>query len=80
MLRRRRSILRSGGTCFFFCTEWHDPDVRRLRVRFEIDIQHAEDHPLAIRRNFRLAHALQFHHVFKGKGMLGLGERRKRNG
>ena len=52
----------------------HDPDVRRLRVGFEIDIDHAEDHPLAVGRNFRLADALELHHVFEGEGMLGLGE------
>jgi hypothetical protein len=46
--------------------------VRRLRVGSEIDIDHAEDHPLAVGRNLRLAHALELHHVFEGEGMLGL--------
>ena len=55
----------------------HDPDVRRLRVGFEIDVDHAEDHPLAVGRNLRIAHALQLHHVVEGEGMLGLGDERE---
>src|SRR5271157_4198587 len=52
----------------------HDPDVRRLRIGLEIHIDHAEDHPLAVGRNLRLADALQLHHVFESKGMLDLRE------
>jgi hypothetical protein len=48
--------------------------MRRLGVGFETYINHAEDHPLAIGRDFRLAYALELHHVFEGEGMLGLGE------
>ena len=51
----------------------HDPDVRRLRVGSEIDIDHAEDYPLAVGRDLRIADALQLHHVVEGEGMLGLG-------
>src|SRR5208283_5744852 len=50
-----------------------DPDVRRLGVGCEIDVDHAEDHPLAVGRDLRIADALQLHHVFKGEGMFGLG-------
>ena len=50
----------------------HDPDVRRLGVGRQIHVDHAEDHPLAVRRNLRLADALELHHVFEGEGMLGL--------
>jgi integrase len=36
------------------------------------DIDHTEDHPLAVELDFRLAHALEFHHVFKSEGMFAL--------
>ena len=66
-------VRRGGrGTCRL--TQRHDPDVRRLGVGFEIDVDHAEDHPLAVGRNLRLAHALQLHHVVEGEGMLGLSD------
>src|SRR5208283_2439275 len=55
-----------------------DPHMGRLRIGLEIHIDHAEDHPLAVRRNLRLAHALQLHHVFEGKRMFGLRKTRKR--
>jgi len=48
--------------------------VRRLGVGCKIDIHHAEDYPLAVRRNLRLAHALELHHVFKREGMFRLGK------
>ena len=51
--------------------------MRRLGVGFKIDVDHAEDHPLAVGRNLRIAHALQLHHVFEGEGMLGLGDGEK---
>ena len=55
-------------------SERHDPHMRRLGVGFEIHVDHAEDHPLAVGRNLGLAHALQLHHVFEGERMPGLGE------
>ena len=48
--------------------------MRRLRIGFQIDVDHAEDHPLAVGRNLRIADALQLHHVFEGEGMLSLSE------
>ena len=75
MLRRRRNILRSGGTlCFPLTSERHNPDVRGLLVRREIHIDRGEQNPLAIRRRHRLADALQLHHVFESEWMLDLGE------
>jgi hypothetical protein len=59
-------LLASGGG--------DDPDVRGLRVGIEVDVDHAEDDPLAVGRDDGLADALQLHHVFEGEGMLGLGE------
>src|SRR3981081_3996 len=56
---------------FFSGGKRHDPDVGRLCVGLEIHINHAEDHPLAVRRDFRLTHALEFHHVFKSERKLG---------
>ncbi len=64
-------------TFFFSAGERHNPDVRRLCICFEIHIDHAEDHPLAIGRDFGFAQALELHHVFEGEGMLGLGQGRK---
>jgi len=55
-----------------------DPDVRRLCIRGQIHVDHAEEHPLAVGRGHRLADALQLHHVFESKGVLGLGEGGKR--
>src|SRR5580700_7708521 len=55
----------------------HDPDVSRLGVGLEIHIDHAEDHPLAVGRNLRLAHAPELHHVFKSEGALGLRDGRE---
>ena len=52
--------------------------MRRLRVCCQIDIDHAEDHPLAVGRNFRFPHALELHHVFEGERVFDLGETGKR--
>jgi hypothetical protein len=57
-----------------------DPDVRRLRVHFQIHVDYAEDDPPAVGRDLRIADALQLHHVFKCEGMLGLGESGKSEG
>ncbi len=72
--RIRRILLRSGGTPTPFRTaaQRHDPYMRRLGIRRQIHIHHAEQNPLPIRRRHRLADALQLHHVFKGKGMFAL--------
>ena len=51
-----------------------DPDVRSLRVRCQIHVDRAEEHPLAVGRRHGLADALQLHHVFEREGVLGLGE------
>jgi hypothetical protein len=59
---------------FLTSSRGHNPDVRRLGVGFEIDIDHAADYPLAVGRNLRLADALQLHHVFESERMLGLGD------
>ena len=56
----------------------HDPDVRRLRIRGQIHVDRAKQHPFPIRRRHRLADPLQLHHVFKSEGMFGLRECRKR--
>src|SRR6266852_4612169 len=48
--------------------------MRRLDVGFEINVDHAENHPLAVGRNLRIADALQLHHVVEREGMLGLGD------
>ena len=64
----RRSI---GGVG---CRKRHDPDMRSFLVRREIDIDRAEQHPLAVGRGHGLGHALERHHVFEGEWMLGLRE------
>jgi hypothetical protein len=71
---RAVSILIGNDLALLTSCRRHDPDVRRLGVGLEIHIDHAEDHPLAVRRNFRLSHALQLHHVFESEGVFGLGE------
>ena len=48
--------------------------MRRLRVGFEIDVDHAEDHPLTVGRHLRISDALQLHHVVEREGMLGLSQ------
>src|SRR5438876_1045712 len=48
----------------------HDPQMRNLRVRIEIDIFAIEHDPFSIRRRHRRANALEFHHVLKREGML----------
>ena len=45
-----------------------------LLIRGQVDIDGAEQHPLAVGRGHRLANALERHHVFKSEGMLGLRE------
>ena len=60
-----------------------DPEMRRLGVGVEVDVDRAERHPLAVGRNDGFADALELHHVFEGEGMLGLGlseERERRAG
>jgi hypothetical protein len=54
--------------------ERHDPHMWRLRIGRQIDIGHAEDHPLAVGRNLRIADALQLHHVVESERMLSLGK------
>src|SRR5580692_2930789 len=58
----------------------NNPEVWSLGVGLEIYINHAENHPLPVGRNFGLAHALQFHHVFECEGMFGLGKGGKSEG
>ena len=70
------SVLVDDDLFFLTTGAGHDPDVRRLRVGSEIDVGHAEDYPLPVGRDLRVADALQLHHVFEREGMLGLGESR----
>src|ERR1043165_3729178 len=48
----------------------HDPQMRNLRVRFEIDIYAVENNPFAVGRGHRRADSLELHHILKRKGML----------
>src|ERR1700733_4956695 len=61
-------------TFFFVDRQRNDPDMWRFRVSFEIDVDNAEDHPLAVGRNYRLTDALELHHVFESEGSFGLRE------
>jgi uncharacterized protein (TIGR00251 family) len=51
--------------------------MRRLRIGIEIDVDNSEDHPLAVRRNLRLAYPLQLHHVVKRERMFRLSKERR---
>ena len=73
--RGRVAVLIGNKNAFLSSGQGDNPDMRRLGIGFEIDIDHAEEHPLAIRRRHGFAHALQFHHVFKREWMFGLPQR-----
>ncbi len=49
----------------------HNPEMRNLRVRFQVHIDRVKHDPLAIRRWHRLADPFQLHHVFEGEGTFG---------
>src|SRR5258705_858077 len=59
----RRWIQSPSGSCR--TVRRHDPQMRDLRVRFQIDVYAIEYDPFAIRRRHRRADALQFHHVLE---------------
>jgi len=48
----------------------HDPDVRRLRIRGQIHVDRAKQHPFPIRRRHRLADRFNFIMSSKVKGCL----------
>jgi len=61
----------------FTATGRHNPQMRNLRIRGEIDIFAIEHDPFPIRRRYRRADALQRHHILEGEGMFlrsGLSE------
>src|SRR6266487_6897061 len=62
----------------FTATGGHNPQMRNLRVRREIDIFAVEHDPFAIWRRDRCAHALQRHHVFECEWMFGAWAWRRR--
>ena len=61
----------TGGAGF---SQRHDPDVWSFLVGGEVDVDGAEQHPLAVGRGHGFAHTLERHHVFEGEWMLGLGK------
>ena len=56
----------------------YHPNMRRLSIRLEINIDGRKQHPLPIRRHLRFLNALKRHHVFESKRMFALSDERKR--
>src|SRR5438270_4880374 len=66
---RSRMTLWSGGTCFC-AVQRHHPNMRRLRIRLQINIHRRKQHPLSVGRHLGLLDALERHHVFESEGMV----------
>src|SRR5438132_10978928 len=75
-------ILGNVGIVVLIATKRHHPDVWRLRVRLQINIDSGKQDPFTVRRGNRFLNALERHHVFKGEGMFVLsngGERARKH-
>src|SRR5438067_1276637 len=75
-------ILGNVGIVVLIATKRHHPDVWRLRVRLQINIDSGKQDPFTVRRGNWFLNALERHHVFKGERMLVLsngGERARKH-